>query len=334
MIALLAGCAGGGSAPTAPTTAPDSAAEPTAIPTAAPAETPTAAPTAAPAANPTAEAQPAEAGAQPAEAGAQPAQAAATQTAEGETHAQSPLEPTAAVNRIPAYTYHVVNTYPHDAGAYTQGLQYIDGQLYEGTGQKGASSLRREVLETGAIEQKIDLSPDYFGEGITVFGDHIWQLTWQENTAFQYDRDSFEVVNQVSYPTEGWGLTTDGKRLIMSDGTDVLYFRDPSTFAELGKLPVRYLGVPLTRLNELEWVDGEIWSNVYQTNYIVRIDPDTGEVVGVIDLTGILDGVPLTGPVDVLNGIAYDAATNRLFVTGKWWPALFEITLEQAGWAQ
>lgn len=255
-------------------------------------------------------------------------------TAQGAASTQSPLQEPAAVERIPAYTYRVVNTFPHDAGAYTQGLQYVDGQLFEGTGRKGSSSLRRVNLETGAVVQQVDLAPEYFGEGITVVGDRIWQLTWQENTAFQYDRASFEAVAEVSYPSEGWGLTSDGEQLIMSDGSDVLYFRDPITFAERGRLPVTYLGVPLTRLNELEYIDGEVWANVYQTNYIVRIDSATGKVVGVVDLTGILETTPVTGQVDVLNGIAHDEASGRIFVTGKWWPALFEITLEQAGWAQ
>ncbi|MGL4649227.1 MAG: glutaminyl-peptide cyclotransferase, partial [Caldilineaceae bacterium] len=227
----------------------------------------------------------------------------------------------------------------HDPAAYTQGLQYVDGLFYEGTGLKGQSSLRRVDIETGAVLQRHDLAPDLFGEGITVIGDQIYQLTWQNNVAFLYDRATFNELQQWSYPTEGWGLTFDGTNLIMSDGSHRLFFRDPATFAETGQVEVLYLGNALNRINELEYINipgigPEVWANIYQTDFIVRIDPATGAVRSVIDLSGILEGVPLGGAVDVLNGIAYDAAGDRLFVTGKLWPALFQIRLVQAGWAQ
>lgn len=236
--------------------------------------------------------------------------------------------------RVPAYGYTIINTYPHDPGAYTQGLQYVEGEFYEGTGRHGESSLRRVAIETGEVLQQLDLDAAYFGEGIVVIEDQIWQLTWQEQTAFLYDRTTFAEKERFTYETEGWGLTFDGEHLIMSDGTPNLYFRDPATFAEVGRVEVTYLGEPLDRLNELEYINGEVWANIYQSNFIVRINPESGVVQGVLDLSGILDGVAVTGPVDVLNGIAWDEANERLFVTGKWWPALFEITIQQVGWAE
>lgn len=228
---------------------------------------------------------------------------------------------------VPTYTYRVVNAYPHDRGAFTQGLVYLDGTLYEGTGLYGQSSLRRVDLQTGAVLQQRDLDAQYFGEGIAVVGDRIMQLTWQSNVGFVYDRASFEPVDQWSYPTEGWGLTYDGTRLIMSDGTATLRFLDPQTFAEIGSIDVADANGPVTRLNELEYVNGEIWANVWQTDRIARIDPQTGGVVGWIDLTGLLSAEDRAEPVDVLNGIAYDAESKRVFVTGKLWPKLFEIEI-------
>jgi glutamine cyclotransferase len=237
-----------------------------------------------------------------------------------------------AADQVPAYGYQIVNTFPHDTGAYTQGLQFVDGQFYESTGRHGSSSLRRVEIETGAVLQQHDVAEEFFAEGLAVVGDQVHQLTWQEGVAFLYDRDTFAEVARFDVDTEGWGLTYDGKRLIMSDGSDTLYLRDPQTFEETGRIAVRYLGQPLTRLNELEYIDGEVWANVYQSDYIVRINLETGQVVGVIDLGGLLQNVPVTEPVDVLNGIAWDAENDRLFVTGKWWPAVFEITVEQVGW--
>lgn len=264
---------------------------------------------------------------------AQPAPTA-TPTPPAPATEPAPESPLAAPDRVPRFTYAVVNTYPHDTDAYTQGLQFVDGLFYEGTGRHGASSLRRVEIETGKVLQKHDLAEEFFGEGIAVVGDRIWQLTWQEQTAFLYDREGFIEIQRVSYPTQGWGLTYDGSRLIMSDGTDTLYFRDPATFEETGRVAVRYLDQPLATLNELEFIDGEVWANLYQTDFIARIDPESGNVTGVVDLTGLLNTVTVMQPVDVLNGIAWDAEGQRLFVTGKWWPAVFEITLRQEGYTQ
>jgi glutaminyl-peptide cyclotransferase len=226
----------------------------------------------------------------------------------------------------PVYGYRVVAEYPHDPEAYTQGLVYVDGDLYEGTGQEGESTLRRVDLETGEVLRSRALDPDLFGEGIAVVGDRIYQLTWQERTGFVYDRRTFERLETFDYLGEGWGLTTDGERLIQSDGSDRLAFRDPATFAETGHVEVRAGDEPVRNLNELEWIDGEVWANVYRTDRIARIDPATGRVTGWIDLGGLLPAEDRVGrEVGVLNGIAHDPATGRIFVTGKLWPKLFEI---------
>lgn len=226
---------------------------------------------------------------------------------------------------IPVYTYHVVNAYPHDPNAFTQGLVFEDGVLYEGTGLYDRSTLRRVALETGTVLQQVALPGQYFGEGIVVWGDEIVQLTWQSNVGFVYDKDSFELLRSFDYTTEGWGITHDGTRLIMSDGTSTLRFWDPETLQVTGQVSVYDASGPVTRLNELEYVQGEVYANVWQTDRIARIDPQTGQVVGWIDLTGLLGSARRSA--DVLNGIAYDAATDRLFVTGKLWPKLFEIEL-------
>ena len=230
--------------------------------------------------------------------------------------------------QAPVYGFNVVRAYPHDREAFTQGLAFDDqGTLYEGTGQRGQSSLRRVELSGGAVLRRHDLPTSLFGEGITVFGDRIFQLTWQAGRAFVYDKASFSVIREFTYRTEGWGLTHDGHRLIMSDGTATLYFLNPDTFAETARLTVRDHRGPVIRLNELEYVGGEILANVWQTHRIARIAPRTGHVTGWIDLTGLLQPGDRRQSVDVLNGIAYDARNDRLFVTGKWWPKLFEITL-------
>jgi glutamine cyclotransferase len=225
------------------------------------------------------------------------------------------------------YSYEVVNTYPHDLRAFTQGLVYEDGLLYEGTGLRGESTLRRVELETGTVLQQRDLPADLFGEGVTVFGDRIVQLTWQSNVGFVYDKESFELLRDFDYPTEGWGITHDGERLIMSDGTSTLHFLDPATLEETGGVEVLDGDRAVDRLNELEYVRGEVYANVWQTDLIARIAPETGRVTGWIDLTGLLNAEDRSEPVDVLNGIAYDAEGDRLFVTGKLWPTLFEIIL-------
>ncbi len=236
--------------------------------------------------------------------------------------------PTEAATPTPApaatYTYRVINTFPHDPNAFTQGLDFDGGRLFEGTGRWGDSTLREVALETGAVIRSRALDAQYFGEGITVLNGKIYQLTWQEQTGFVYARDTFEPLQTFAYPHEGWGITHDGTRLIVSDGTSTIRFWDPNTLQETGSITVRDYEGPVNRLNELEYVDGEIWANIWLTDLIARISPETGDVLGYIDLTGLLDTSALTQPVDVLNGIAVDD-NGRIFVTGKLWPSLFEI---------
>jgi glutamine cyclotransferase len=238
----------------------------------------------------------------------------------------------------PIFSSRVVASYPHDAGAFTQGLVYIgDDSFYEGTGLNGASTLREVALADGAVRRSVSLSQEYFGEGIAVVGDYIFQITWQNGVGFIYDRASFERVGEFRYPpegrelpAEGWGLTYDGQRLIMSDGTANLYFIDPEAtrssgvLAITGQITVQAGGQPVPRLNELEFVDGAVLANIWYADQIARIDPASGEVTGWFDLSGLL---PNRDPNNVLNGIAYDEANDRLFVTGKNWPQLFEIDL-------
>jgi len=226
---------------------------------------------------------------------------------------------------LPIYGYTVVRSYPHDPGAFTQGLQYVEGALYEGTGLNGRSSIRRVNLETGNVLKQHNIGSQYFGEGITVLGADLYELTWQSGIAFVYDRNTFAPKKSFKYTGEGWGLTHDGTSLIMSDGSEFLRVLDPATFAERRRLRVTAIGQPLKNLNELEFVKGEIFANVWMTDYIARIDPATGRVTAYVDLRGLM---PANDPSrDVLNGIAYDAAGDRLFVTGKLWPRLFEIKL-------
>lgn len=240
------------------------------------------------------------------------------------------LAPIVSAQPVANYTYRVINTYPHDPDAYTQGLVFENGTLYEGTGLIGRSTLRRVDLKTGNVLQSRDLPSNVFGEGIAILNSRIFQLTWQSQIGYVYDRDSFELLGEFGYQTEGWGITHDGTHLIMSDGTATLRFWDPNTFAELGRIEVRDENGPVNRLNELEYIDGMIYANVWMTDRIAQIDPQTGRVLGWIDLTGLLS--PEDRPIEgggVLNGIAYDAASKRLFVTGKLWPKLFEIELVQ-----
>lgn len=229
------------------------------------------------------------------------------------------------------YTYTVVNSYPHDAGAFTQGLVWHEGVLYEGTGWRGESDVRRVALESGEVMAEVPIDDQYFGEGITIFDDKLYELTWQGQTGFVYDVDTLELLSEFSYPTEGWGMTHNGEQLIVSDGTDTLYFWDAETLAENGRLQVHDNNRPVININELEYIDGEIYANIWQTNLIARIDPETGAVVGWIDLSGLLspaEQAGLSNPGNaVLNGIAYDEENGRLFVTGKLWPTLFEIEL-------
>jgi glutaminyl-peptide cyclotransferase len=226
---------------------------------------------------------------------------------------------------LPIYGYQVVRAYPHDPNAFTQGLQYLGGVLYEGTGLNGRSSVRKVKLETGEVLQRHDLAAQYFGEGITVWNSQIIELTWRSEVAFVYDTASFSQRRMFNYAGEGWGLTHDAANLIMSDGTDHLRYLDPTTFAERRRIQVTAGGMPVRNLNELEYVRGEIYANIWQTDLIARINPD-GRVVGWIDLSGLLAASD-RGSVDVLNGIAFDEEHERLFVTGKLWPKLFEIRL-------
>ncbi|PYS42784.1 MAG: glutamine cyclotransferase [Acidobacteria bacterium] len=225
------------------------------------------------------------------------------------------------------YSYRVVKTYPHDRTAFTQGLEYRDGFLYEGTGLTGRSSLRKVELATGRVIQRYDLPQPFFGEGITVVNQQILELTWQSQTGFIYDKSSFRVLRSFNYPGEGWGLTNDGKLIYMSDGTADIRVWDPATLKEVRRITVKDGSTPITQLNELEWVRGEIYANVWQTDRIARISPADGRVLGWIDLSGILPKSDAVEAGAVLNGIAYDAAADRLFVTGKLWPKIFEIKL-------
>ena len=223
------------------------------------------------------------------------------------------------------YTYNVVNVYPHDETAFTQGLIFEDGIIYESTGRYDQSTLRCVELETGNIIQLHALPDQFFGEGITIFGDKIIQLTWQSEKGFVYDKNSFDLLQEFTYPTEGWGITHDGSRLIMSDGTATLYFLDPETFQKIGQVEV-YDEEPVTLLNELEYIQGMVYANIWKEEKIVIINPETGHVTGWIDLEGINEAEKQNSN-NVLNGIAYDTNDDRLFVTGKLWSQLFEISL-------
>jgi len=223
------------------------------------------------------------------------------------------------------YTYSVVKVYPHDTNAFTEGLVFDGGFLYESTGLYDDSTLRRVDLETGGVLQLLNLQPQYFGEGIAVAGDRIVQLTWQSHKGFVYDKSGFGLLQEFEYPTEGWGLTYDGERLIMSDGTANLYFLDPVTFQRIGQVTVHDTG-PVNELNELEYINGTVYANVWKEEKIAVINPQNGQVTAWIDLTGIQD-LKSQDPNNVVNGIAYDANGDRLFVTGKMWPHIFEIEL-------
>ena len=229
--------------------------------------------------------------------------------------------------QTPVYGYEVVNRFPHTPTAYTQGLRYHDGLMYEGTGRNGQSMLKKYRLENGEVLQSKRLSDRYFGEGIEIVGDRVFQLTWQAHMVFVYDLDSFEQLDTFYNPTEGWGLTYNGEELILSDGSSNLYFVDPDNFVTTGKVEVKLDGNPVSSLNELEYIDGEVWANIWQTDFIVRIDPLTGTVNSLINLTGLSDQTVRSESEAVLNGIAYDAERDRLFVTGKLWSDIFEIRL-------
>ena len=277
--------------------------------------------------------------------GADPAAAAApaspAATSAGPT-AVPTLPPDAHPTQLVApklYIYRVLDTYPHDPAAFTQGLIVRDGQFIEGTGLEGQSTLRRVEIESGKVLEQHPLDAQYFGEGITELNGKLYQLTWQNGTGFVYNAETLAPEGQFSYATEGWGITHDGARLIVSDGTSTLQFWDPQTLQPIGGVTASLFGLPIANINELEYIDGAVYANIWKTNLIMRIDPASGRVTGVIDLSGLLDNVPAATPEaagsqaqpvaqpDVLNGIAYDEATGRLYVTGKRWPAVFAIEL-------
>ncbi len=234
-----------------------------------------------------------------------------------------------AAASIPIYDVEVVHVYPHDRTAFTEGLFYLDGYLYESTGLENHSSVRKVRIDTGAVVQELHIPSQYFGEGIVNWGSRLISLTWQSHVGFVFDLATFKLQKQFKYDGEGWALTQDGKQLIMSDGTSELRFLNPQTLLETGRLSVTLGGRAIEKINELEWVDGEIYANIWQTNWIVRIDPHSGHVIGLVNLAGLLDpSDAVQGPDGVLNGIAYDSKRHRLFVTGKNWPKLFEIRLK------
>ena len=230
-------------------------------------------------------------------------------------------------SRPPEYTFRIVRSFPHDPTAFTQGLAYRNGFLYEGTGLKGRSSLRKVSLETGEIIQRVELAPEFFGEGIALLKNEVVQLTWQSQTGFIYRLSDFQLLRRFTYSGEGWGLATDGREIFMSDGTSEIRVLDPSTLAEKRRFTVRDGDTRVKELNELEFVEGELFANVWQTDRIARISPQSGDVVGWIDLKGLLSPIYRLEPGAVLNGIAYDSKGKRLFVTGKLWPKVFEIEL-------
>ena len=226
-----------------------------------------------------------------------------------------------------ADSFRIVQSYPHDPRAFTEGLVYADGVLYESTGEKGRSTLRVIDPKTGIITKHIDVADTYFGEGITVWQNQLIQLTWQDHIGFVYDRSSLRFLQTFPISGEGWGLTQDGRSLIMSDGTPTLHFLDPHTFRETRHLQVTENGTPVQKLNELEYIHGEIFANVWYSDRILRISPQTGKVLGWLDLSALLSASQRTDREAVLNGIAYDAKTGHLFLTGKLWPRIFEIEL-------
>ena len=247
------------------------------------------------------------------------------------THAQPASVSTpkpAPAKAIPVYGVQVVHAYPHDINAFTEGLFFLNGYLYESTGLDGHSSVRKVKLETGQVVQRATLPPDMFGEGIAPWNGHLVGLTWKAQKGYVLDLDSFDTKGKFGYPGEGWGLTHNDAELVMSDGTPDIRFLNPDTLIETHRIHVTAQGKPIDQLNELEWVEGEIYANIWQTDRIARIDPKTGDIVGWIDCKGLLqakDTIPQH--TDVLNGIAYDPATKRLWVTGKFWPKVFEIKL-------
>ena len=237
-----------------------------------------------------------------------------------------PPAATSSTPAVPVFSYQVVNSYPHDKAAFTEGLQFIDGAMYESTGMEGTSWVRRYDLATGAVQAEHVIDKQYFGEGSVVLADKIVSVTWKNQKGFIYDRATLAPKGEFTYEGEGWGMTTDGQKVFMSDGTSAIRVMDSATLAETGEIKVTMNGRPVDQLNELEFIKGEIWANVFQTDRILRIDPATGKVNSVVYLANLLSPQDRQG-VDVLNGIAYDATGDRIFVTGKYWPKIFEIKL-------
>ena len=235
----------------------------------------------------------------------------------------------AAADQVPVYGYEVVNTFPHDPTAFTQGIIFHDGALIESTGLEGRSTLRRVELQTGKVLQKVDVPPFFFAEGMTLFNGKIYQLTWKGEKGFIYDPQTFKKTGEFTYTGEGWGLTHDADSLILSDGSNQIRFIDPNTYKVKRTISVLDRGRPLEEINELEYVRGEIFANIWHDDRIVRIDPQTGRINGWVDMTSLLKPGDVTNEEAVLNGIAYDEQGDRLFVTGKLWPKLFEIKLKQ-----
>ena len=233
-----------------------------------------------------------------------------------------------ANERVARDRWRVVRTIPHDRDAFLQGLLWEDGGFYESTGIEGQSTLRRLEYPSGKVLKKQELPGNVFGEGLVAWKDELIQITWQSQIAYVWDKNNFQAKNQFNYQGEGWGITTDGKSLIMSDGSDKLAFRDPETFAVQHTISVTINGQPQANLNELEWIDGQIWANIWQSDIIARIDPQSGHVVSFLDLSGLLPASARDGHEDVLNGIAYDPATKRIWISGKRWPSIFEIKVD------
>jgi glutamine cyclotransferase len=265
---------------------------------------------------------------------AAPAQPTVTQpapTATPQAVTSTPATTTVAMpivqRQIVRHGFEIVARFPHDRAAFTQGLIVHNGRFFESTGLKGRSSLREVEIETGRVLRKRDVPPAYFAEGLALVNGELLQLTWQEGTGFVYDPATFDQKRTWSYTHEGWGLAYDGSRLVVSDGTPTLRFLDPQTLAPTRSITVTMAGVPQPLLNELEWIDGMLWANIWQTRMVVQIDPADGQIVGTLDLSDLIAQLDQSQPIDVLNGIAYDADRQRLFVTGKLWPEVFEIRL-------
>jgi glutamine cyclotransferase len=253
------------------------------------------------------------------------------QTVERQASAQTPTAPAIqqqSAEQIRQLSYQVVQSFPHDTDAFTQGLLWHNGYLYESTGLEGKSRLRKVDFETGKVLQQYNLPAQYFGEGIVVFDEKFYYITYKSQVGVVIDAKTFKPLSRFTYKGEGWGLTTDGKRLLQSNGSSDLIWRDPKDFSEVGRIKVTRYGEPLTNLNELEWIEGKVWANVWLTNTIVVIDPKTGKVESELDLTGLANMIPKTGNEDVLNGIAYEPKSKRIFVTGKNWPKLFWIKVD------